>query len=164
MLYIMHSIGAPRCPDKYPTCNAGCAPEGDDHGVPLSRSGVHSAFQPDSFSDFLSSLANEVSIRRQKTQLDDEDKGALRKKKKINCLSLDGGGVRGVILCQMLLALEESLDCPVADCFNWIAGTSTGAYLALFLLNGKDILGCKKNSHFLVSIYTLRFNSQQWDF
>ena len=52
-------------------------------------------------------------------------------------LSIDGGGIRGIIPGQMLVALEKKLaaksgkpDARIADFFDLVAGTSTGAILA----------------------------------
>lgn len=47
-------------------------------------------------------------------------------------LSIDGGGVRGVIPATILAALEARLGLRVADIFDLIAGTSTGGILATF--------------------------------
>lgn len=51
-------------------------------------------------------------------------------------LCLDGGGVRGLVLIQLLLAMEKIAGKPVVDLFDWIAGTSTGGVLALALVHG----------------------------
>ena len=54
-------------------------------------------------------------------------------------LSMDGGGVRGLILCQTLIALTKRMkqlqpDCgPVQSYFDYIAGTSAGAIVGLGL-------------------------------
>ena len=48
-------------------------------------------------------------------------------------LSLDGGGIRGLILCQLLVGLEDALGRPISGVFDWIAGSSTGGMLALNL-------------------------------
>jgi patatin-like phospholipase/acyl hydrolase len=45
-------------------------------------------------------------------------------------LSIDGGGVRGVIPATALAALEEALKGRVRDHFDFVAGTSTGALVA----------------------------------
>lgn len=53
-------------------------------------------------------------------------------------LSIDGGGMRGVIPCRILSTLSEMLEKlgdkrPLADHFDLIAGTSTGGLIALAL-------------------------------
>lgn len=60
--------------------------------------------------------------------------------KKIRILSLDGGGIRGIITCVILKYIEEELqklDNPTAklgDYFDLIAGSSTGGLLTSILL------------------------------
>ena len=56
-------------------------------------------------------------------------------------LSIDGGGIRGIIPGQILIALEEKLkkksgnqDARIADYFDFFAGTSTGGILTCVLL------------------------------
>lgn len=53
--------------------------------------------------------------------------------KPFRILSIDGGGIRGLIPALVLAELERRTGCPVADCFDLIAGTSTGGILALGL-------------------------------
>ena len=48
-------------------------------------------------------------------------------------LSLDGGGIRGIIPALVLQSIEEELQCRIADIFDLIVGTSTGGILALGL-------------------------------
>ena len=45
-------------------------------------------------------------------------------------LALDGGGTRGIYPAQVLANLERELGIPVKDCFDLIAGTSTGSIIA----------------------------------
>ena len=45
-------------------------------------------------------------------------------------LALDGGGTRGIYSAKILECLEKSLKIPVKDCFDLIAGTSTGSIIA----------------------------------
>ena len=54
-------------------------------------------------------------------------------------LTMDGGGIRGLILIQLLLALEEFTKQPIARLFDWIAGTSTGGILALAITHGRFV-------------------------
>uniref|UniRef100_A0A914E405 PNPLA domain-containing protein n=1 Tax=Acrobeloides nanus TaxID=290746 RepID=A0A914E405_9BILA len=53
-------------------------------------------------------------------------------------LSLDGGGIRGLVLVQMLMFLEENLKSYIWKRFQWVSGTSTGAILALALAKGES--------------------------
>ena len=61
-------------------------------------------------------------------------------------LALDGGGIRGVFTIEVLARMEELLrqhtgkkDLVLADHFDLIAGTSTGAIIATFLSWGESV-------------------------
>ncbi|MEP6466615.1 MAG: patatin-like phospholipase family protein, partial [Parafilimonas sp.] len=65
--------------------------------------------------------------------------------KKIRILSIDGGGIRGVIPGTILMQLEKILQRKdnstrkIGDYFDMIAGTSTGGILAcLYLMPGEN--------------------------
>jgi len=66
--------------------------------------------------------------------------------KKIRILSIDGGGIRGIIPGMLLVGLEEKLkaesgnsEARIADYFDLVAGTSTGGILGCVVLYpGKD--------------------------
>jgi hypothetical protein len=45
-------------------------------------------------------------------------------------LSIDGGGMRGIIPLAMLMYLEQKLNRPAYDIFDMVAGTSTGSVIA----------------------------------
>ena len=45
-------------------------------------------------------------------------------------LALDGGGARGIYSAQILASIERELKAPVRECFDLIAGTSTGSIVA----------------------------------
>lgn len=49
-------------------------------------------------------------------------------------LSIDGGGIRGIIPAMVLAEVEERTGRPVADLFDLVAGTSTGGILACGLV------------------------------
>lgn len=51
-------------------------------------------------------------------------------------LCLDGGGIKGLVLIQMLIALEREAGRPTRELFDWVAGTSTGGILALAIVHG----------------------------
>jgi uncharacterized protein len=53
-------------------------------------------------------------------------------------LSIDGGGIRGIIPAMILAHVEEKLGKPVSKVFDLIAGTSTGGIIALALTMPKD--------------------------
>ncbi|MCA1992371.1 MAG: patatin-like phospholipase family protein [Coleofasciculus sp. S288] len=51
-------------------------------------------------------------------------------------LSLDGGGIRGVVSATMLAAIAQQLSVPLNQYFDMIAGTSTGSILAAAIAMG----------------------------
>lgn len=57
----------------------------------------------------------------------------------IKILSIDGGGIRGIIPAMILSEIEKRTGKPISKIFDIIAGTSTGGILALGLVkpNGK---------------------------
>lgn len=57
-------------------------------------------------------------------------------------LCMDGGGIRGLVLVQMLLEIERMAEMPIHHMFDWVAGTSTGGILALCLGAGKTMKQC----------------------
>ncbi len=112
----------------------------------------------------------------QSTKLDSFQSSSTSEKsvghKKIRILSLDGGGIRGIISCVILKFIEEQLqvldnkDAKIGDYFDLIAGTSTGGILASIILfpdeNGKakfsvqealDLYADKGESIFDVSVW-----------
>ncbi|XP_073405619.1 85/88 kDa calcium-independent phospholipase A2 isoform X3 [Dendrobates tinctorius] len=54
-------------------------------------------------------------------------------------LCLDGGGIRGLVLIQLLIAIEKLAGRPIRELFDWVSGTSTGGILALAIVHGKSM-------------------------
>ncbi|KAH3741359.1 85/88 kDa calcium-independent phospholipase A2-like [Dreissena polymorpha] len=59
-------------------------------------------------------------------------------------LSLDGGGIRGLIMLEILDEIEQEAGKPIKDLFDWIGGTSTGGLIALGIAKGKKISDLKE--------------------
>jgi len=55
----------------------------------------------------------------------------------VRLLSIDGGGIRGILPARVLQYIEEQSGKRIADHFHMIAGTSTGGILGCGLLVGK---------------------------
>jgi predicted acylesterase/phospholipase RssA len=55
----------------------------------------------------------------------------------VRILSLDGGGIRGIIPARLLQRIEDGTGKPASDLFHLIAGTSTGGILGCGLAAGK---------------------------
>jgi patatin-like phospholipase/acyl hydrolase len=72
-----------------------------------------------------------------------------------NILSIDGGGIRGIIPAMILAEIERRTGHRIADMFDLIAGTSTGGILALGLTVPQDQKGerLRYEASQLVSIY-----------
>ena len=49
-------------------------------------------------------------------------------------LCLDGGGIKGLILIEMLITIEYVTGKKITELFDWIIGTSTGGILALAMV------------------------------
>lgn len=73
-------------------------------------------------------------------------------------LCLDGGGIRGLVLINILLHIEKATQVPIIHCFDWLAGTSTGGILALGLACGNAYY-CVQSTYksTVFTIYGLHF-------
>jgi predicted acylesterase/phospholipase RssA len=68
-------------------------------------------------------------------------------------LAVDGGGVRGVVAALVLAELERRAQRPVCRLFDLVAGTSTGAVLALGLLCPDRDGGPRWTARQMVDVY-----------
>ena len=60
-----------------------------------------------------------------------------RQRKGDRVLCLDGGGIKGLILVELLSCIEKITGKKIIDLFDWFVGTSTGGILALALVYSK---------------------------
>ena len=64
-------------------------------------------------------------------------------KEVIKVLSVDGGGIRGIIPVLLLKKIEDTTGKKIYELFDFIAGTSTGALLSIFLNKEKPASASK---------------------
>ncbi|TRY96989.1 hypothetical protein DNTS_001428, partial [Danionella cerebrum] len=89
-----------------------------------------------SFEDIMHVAVAVTAISRGFVEVDG-DKPAGKKIDRLLCL--DGGGIKGLVLIQMLIALEKAAGKPIRELFDWVSGTSTGGILALAIVHGKSM-------------------------
>ena len=73
--------------------------------------------------------------------------------KTVRILSIDGGGVRGLIPALLLAELERLAARPIASLFDLIAGTSTGGILALGLVKPSSSGGPQYSAADMAKLY-----------
>lgn len=74
-------------------------------------------------------------------------------------LSIDGGGIRGVIPAMLLADIERRTGKPVSELFDLVAGTSTGGIIAT-MLTAPDANGRVRYSAQMVKEMYIRFGSE----
>ena len=79
-------------------------------------------------------------------------------------LSLDGGGVRGIVAAKMLTNIEKRIDRPLNQYFDLIVGTSTGSIVAAAIATGRnseDIVDFFQNKSSSIFPYQSLFSPQR---
>lgn len=76
-------------------------------------------------------------------------------------LSIDGGGIRGIIPASVLAAFEKYLETPVSQLFDLIVGTSTGGIISLALTYSKDGTSPAFTAQQVLDLYTNQDNDAQ---
>ncbi|XP_067128398.1 85/88 kDa calcium-independent phospholipase A2 [Centruroides vittatus] len=143
LLYVLHAVGAKRCPVQQEECFDGCSNAGtfDGRNIIYNFSSV-----PKLYDELIGAAAVVAALQKHKNQsssknTDETDASKMTKRCRLLCL--DGGGIRGLVLIQMLSFIENIVNIPIIHCFDWLAGTSTGGILALALAIGKSISECR---------------------
>jgi patatin-like phospholipase/acyl hydrolase len=81
-------------------------------------------------------------------------------------LSIDGGGIRGIIPAVVLAHLEQVTRKPISELFDLVVGTSTGGILACALTRAGALRRPLYTAHDLVDLYRERghdvFNGSVW--
>ncbi|XP_021919753.1 85/88 kDa calcium-independent phospholipase A2 isoform X2 [Zootermopsis nevadensis] len=132
ILYVLHAVGAPRCSLDTQGCNPGC------EGSSNNYNGIPPAVPPSLESREI--LNQMLSVAGMNVAATSGTTGKRTKGGRLLCL--DGGGIRGLILVVILQELEKAVGRPLTQCFDWMAGTSTGGILTLALAAGKSLMEC----------------------
>lgn len=74
-------------------------------------------------------------VAKSKSFLKKSPRKTISKKKLVKILSVDGGGIRGIIPALILQEIEKKLKRkkPLTECFDLMSGTSTGGIIILLL-------------------------------
>ncbi|CAH0547476.1 unnamed protein product [Brassicogethes aeneus] len=130
-LYYLHAVGAKRCNPDMVNCTQGCKHDGTFDGIPPPE--VMGPTNREVLNQMLAVAGMDVASSK-------VGNGKFPKHGRLLCL--DGGGIRGLVLVQTLLELENAFGKPIGQCFDWIAGTSTGGILGLAIASGKTMQEC----------------------
>lgn len=137
VLHILHAVGARRCEFGKQNCMEGCKHEGRFDGIQPTSTPIQ---RDRSFFDELlaaATVATAISRLKRGCDVDGDHHFGYR------VLCLDGGGIRGLVLIQLLVAIEDVMGRPLKQCFDWISGTSTGGILALLIATGRSAKYCQ---------------------
>jgi patatin-like phospholipase/acyl hydrolase len=77
-------------------------------------------------------------------------------KQKFRILSIDGGGLRGLVPLLILKSIEEQTGKKIHELFDMIVGTSTGGIIAAGLTATEDGINPKLNVDKLIELYTTK--------
>ncbi|NXP60997.1 PLPL9 phospholipase, partial [Chloropsis cyanopogon] len=134
LLDLLQTVGTERCHPPPNPDSPSLAPAAASflEGQPSSRSNLNSLGYKDLL--YISTTLGQLLKAPDVVDMPGE---ARRNQDRLLCL--DGGGIRGLVLIQLLLAIEKAAGRPIREIFDWIAGTSTGGILALAIVHGKSM-------------------------
>ncbi|XP_039621270.1 85/88 kDa calcium-independent phospholipase A2 isoform X2 [Polypterus senegalus] len=127
MLNLLYSVGAERCHPPSPDTPQRLLPP---------AAGLQRPPPPLGFDDIIHVATVLGDLSRGMDQVDNK-RMAQRKYDRLLCL--DGGGIKGLVLIQLLIAIEKAAGRPIRELFDWVSGTSTGGILALAVVHGKPM-------------------------
>lgn len=131
MLYLLHSVGAERCSLETEGCSSGCSLKGKFNGTAPPT--PYAIYAREALDQILATRAMGLASKKNEKR---------NPSKRSHALCLDGGGIRGLLLVVMLRDIERAVGKSIINCFDWVAGTSTGGILALALAVGKSLQEC----------------------
>lgn len=123
-----------------PICADGCLHTGNYRGNSYNRWPnfyKESLYKRHMFVDIIERQKRKNRLRLTSSHDSSSDETPVREISHMLCI--DGGGMRGVIVCQILIELEKQLKKPVVSYFDWIGGTSVGAFLSCGLCRGLSL-------------------------
>lgn len=133
ILAMLQEIGAERClSGDNKKCSSGCLPTGTYNGNSYNRwpnFKKESLYKRHMFANIIDSF-----LKR-----DNQNSSSNSR-----LLCIDGGGMRGIIVCQMMIEIEKYLKRPLLDYFDWIGGTSAGAFVSCALCAGTSLVELRK--------------------
>lgn len=119
-------------------CTDGCSCLGSYNGSTYNRwpdFQKESLYKRHMFADLIKNLTQQKSENQASNNRQTPDTDIRHS----NLLCIDGGGMRGIIVCQIMIEMEKYLKNPMISYFDWVGGTSVGAFLACALCNGTSL-------------------------
>lgn len=125
-------------------CTKGCSYSGTYNGNAYNRwpdFEKESLYKRHMFTDLIDDLKKRKLGGKNLDSINhvSKEKGSDRDMGCSNILCIDGGGMRGIIVCQIMIEMEKYLKNPIMSYFEWVGGTSVGAFLACALCNGTSL-------------------------
>jgi calcium-independent phospholipase A2 len=144
ILHMLNAVGAERCPEGKIGCEEGCSFDGTFNGVPFegATSFSHESLYREMLMKEVVSNAlkkcgkynpSESSEAEPRCQEKKSETNETKTKRRIRMLTLDGGGIRGLITASILCEMDSLLPYPLFNYIDWIVGTSTGSVIGSLL-------------------------------
>lgn len=129
----LRMCGAKRCYQDQPGCLPNC--RYDPTTTELEDTENHDKTSINGLA--LERKTNEKCVKESK-KIREELKAGRSSGTLVNLLCLDGGGIKGLVIVQILLVIETLLGAGTLKKFKWVAGTSTGGLVAIALSEGAE--------------------------